>query len=244
MTDLPPTTTQASPEDASDSNNTLEILAADELKDQGNDCFRSSQWTEALVAYQSALSHLPQRRTTISQPKHDDPPDSFSASVKDEGCVTPATNESSSSQEIPDTIAKRRAVLNANIGACHVKLKEHKEAVNACSQGMLAVLFLYNIKNAVPALLDDPQYVKALQRRASSNEALNSWSSLTAAQEDYNLLLRLLSPSSTQYRDIERALLLLKPRLERAQKQETTEMLDKLKGLGNSILGTLHISYT
>lgn len=33
------------------------------------------------------------------------------------------------------------------------------------------------------ALLDDPQYVKALQRRAASNETIGSWSSLTAAQE-------------------------------------------------------------
>lgn len=34
-----------------------------------------------------------------------------------------------------------------------------------------------------PALADDPEYVKALQRRAASNEIINSWSSLTMAQE-------------------------------------------------------------
>jgi len=33
------------------------------------------------------------------------------------------------------------------------------------------------------ALLDDPKYIKALQRRAASNEQINSWSSLTSAQE-------------------------------------------------------------
>jgi hypothetical protein len=33
------------------------------------------------------------------------------------------------------------------------------------------------------ALIDDPQYVKALQRRAASNEIIGSWSSLTSAQE-------------------------------------------------------------
>lgn len=31
----------------------------------------------------------------------------------------------------------------------------------------------------------------------------------------------------------------LKPRLETAQKKETDEMMDKLKGLGNSLLGML-----
>lgn len=32
------------------------------------------------------------------------------------------------------------------------------------------------------ALLDDPQYVKALHRRAASNDALGTWSSLTSAE--------------------------------------------------------------
>lgn len=40
-----------------------------------------------------------------------------------------------------------------------------------------------------------------------------------------------------QTKDIETKLRFLKPRVEAAQKQETTEMLDKLKGLGNSLLG-------
>jgi hypothetical protein len=33
------------------------------------------------------------------------------------------------------------------------------------------------------ALKDDPAYIKALQRRATSNEKLGSWSALAAAQE-------------------------------------------------------------
>ena len=40
-------------------------------------------------------------------------------------------------------------------------------------------------------------------------------------------------------REIERSVRLLTPRLEAAQKQETGEMLEKLKGLGNSILGII-----
>jgi hypothetical protein len=103
-------------------------------------------------------------------------------------------------------------------------------------------------------LLDDPAYVKALQRRAASNEKINSWSSLTSTQEgmnftpefivfytrlwvDYTTLLKLLPSSSPQIREIEISLQRLKPRVEAAQKQETAEMLGKLKGLGNTILG-------
>jgi hypothetical protein len=103
-------------------------------------------------------------------------------------------------------------------------------------------------------LQDDPSYVKALQRRALSNETINTWSSLTSAQEglnipfgvngvdgyhvtDYTKLLTLLPSSSSQVEEIRRTLRRLKPRVEAAQKKETDEMLGKLKGLGNSILG-------
>ena len=55
---------------------------------------------------------------------------------------------------------------------------------------------------------------------------------------DNTALLKLLPPSSPLFRETERSLQLLKPRAEAAQKRETAEMLDKLKGLGNSILGT------
>ncbi|KAG6900154.1 hypothetical protein C0993_002083 [Termitomyces sp. T159_Od127] len=214
------------------------IHTADELKDRGNDYFRSSQWKEALVAYKSALCHLP-RRTLQSETN--------GRSEGDESVVhdvEPANNDQAPIEI--DAIVRRRAVLNANIGACFVKLvciritanrilpfddfdkAEYQQAVDACSQ----------------ALLDDPQYVKALQRRAASNEMIGSWSSLTAAQEveDYNTLIKLLPPASSQLRDAQRSLGLLKPRLESAQKRETTEMLDKLKGLGNSILGNFGLS--
>ena len=106
------------------------------------------------------------------------------------------------------------------------------------------------------AILDDPDYVKALQRRAAANEQLNTWSSLSNAQEgeswilfvwyllptpvnlDYKKLLTLLPQGSSQGRDVERSLRAIGPRVEAAQKAETAEMLGKLKGLGNSILGT------
>jgi hypothetical protein len=55
---------------------------------------------------------------------------------------------------------------------------------------------------------------------------------------DYTLLLDLplvTAPQVTQYR---RSLRDLQPRIEAAQKQETGEMVEKLKGLGDSILGT------
>jgi len=127
--------------------------------------------------------------------------------------------------EADKAVVSLRAVLNANIGACFVKLGDHKEAVKSCSE----------------AILDDPTYIKARERRAASNDILNTWTSLTAVQEDYNALLKLVT-SPPQQSDIRRKLQLLKPRLDAAQKQETDEMLNKLKGLGNSILGNFGLS--
>lgn len=58
------------------------------------------------------------------------------------------------------------------------------------------------------------------------------------AVSDYNTLLSLVQPAS-QKLDIEAKLRKLKPRVEEAQKKETAEMMGKLKGLGNSLLGEL-----
>lgn len=46
-----------------------------------------------------------------------------------------------------------------------------------------------------------------------------------------------MPPNSPQIKETERSLQRLKPRLDDTQKRETAEMLDKLKGLGNSVLG-------
>lgn len=54
---------------------------------------------------------------------------------------------------------------------------------------------------------------------------------------DYKKLLELLPPTSPDVVSIRRTLATLPTRVESAQKRETAEMLDKLKGLGNSLLG-------
>ncbi|KAJ4486369.1 hypothetical protein J3R30DRAFT_3821212, partial [Lentinula aciculospora] len=200
---------------------------ADELKGEGNDHFRARRWEDALATYRSALGRLPKRKAVRKPEPHLDEDE-----LSPEHSSSQSSNEKSKDQdeeiltEEEVQVAKARSVLNANIGACYVKLSEHKEAVNACTE----------------ALLDDPHYIKALQRRAASNELLNTWSSLSSAQEDYNTLLSILPNSSNDSKEVQRALRLLKPRAEAAQKQETAEMMDKLKGLGNNILGNFGLS--
>ncbi|KAI0361240.1 TPR-like protein [Trametes cingulata] len=207
---------------------------ADELKQEGNEHFRAKRWNEALASYRAALGRLPKRREklhTKDKGKARAEDDAHGDETEEDPEVSAAAEEEDANIIIPDAeldaeCAKARAVLNANIAACFMKLTEHKEVVSACTE----------------ALKDDPHYVKALQRRASANEQIGSWSSLSSAQEDYKLLLELLPASSPDLVAVRRSLAALPPRIEAAQKRETAEMLDKLKGLGNSILGNFGLS--
>ncbi|OCB87120.1 hypothetical protein A7U60_g5855 [Sanghuangporus baumii] len=204
------------------------IKEATELKQEAADHFRAENWAQALATYTMALGRLPRR---VQEPKpYEAPPDSDAFT---ESSAEREESKESDKKPVPPPLmgielecAKLRAVLNANIGACHVKLEEYKEAVKACTE----------------ALADDPSYIKALQRRASCNEKIGSWSSLASAKEDYNTLLVILPPNSPQVGQTRRALAVLEPRIEEAQKRETSEMMDKLKGIGNSILGNFGLS--
>ncbi|KIJ68237.1 hypothetical protein HYDPIDRAFT_106388, partial [Hydnomerulius pinastri MD-312] len=203
---------------------------ANELKLEGNDLFKASRWNEALVSYRTALAQLPPRKRTAE--RHTDHGPSSEPTDADSGHEQPSgesTNRSASPEapdELDEECSKARAVLYANIGACLLKLDDHKGVVDACTQ----------------ALSDDPHYIKALQRRAVSGEKVDTWSSLGRAQEDYKLLLELLPAGSPDLARTKRALQVLEPRVQAAQKKETTEMMDKLKGLGNSILGNFGLS--
>lgn len=202
---------------------------ADELKQEGNNLFRLNKWDDALQSYRNGLARLPERRKPGTGEK------SHSLSAEGEG--TPSTDaeeslasgsslDSNSSSPLERECAKARSVLNANIAACYVKLGENENAVKACTE----------------ALQDDPSYIRVLLRRAQCNEKIGSWSALSSAKEDYTALLTQLPSSSNQVAEVNRALRLLEPRIEEAQKREVGEVVDKLKGLGNSVLGRFGMS--
>lgn len=92
---------------------------ANELKLEGNDLFRASKWTAALVSYRTALSHLPPRKRSAE-------PESDQADV--DSARQPSTGDPDGGHvtDIPSALdvecGKARAVLYANIGACLAKL--------------------------------------------------------------------------------------------------------------------------
>ncbi|KAF7732828.1 cytochrome c oxidase subunit 1 [Apophysomyces ossiformis] len=120
---------------------------------------------------------------------------------------------------------KERAVYFANIAACQLKMEKYKEARDMCTQ----------------ALKLDPQYQKALLRRAQANERIGSYTSLSDALEDYKRLQTLADTAYTrnQCEDAQRR---LPPRIKTQMEKEKEEMLGKLKDLGNTVLGKFGLS--
>ena len=95
----------------------------DELKLEGNGLFKAGSWTEALVAYRTALGHLPPRKRTLNQSADRDPSaatDNTEAPADEHD--EPPQNELEPPSVLESECSKARAILNANIAACLIKL--------------------------------------------------------------------------------------------------------------------------
>lgn len=112
------------------------LRKAEELKSEGNDHFRGKRWSEALFAYRCGLGQLPKRREqaagridgeagesslppTQVQDSNVNISNGGQEGDKEEG----ASNETRA--VLDRECAKTRSVMNANIGACYVKLVSH-----------------------------------------------------------------------------------------------------------------------
>lgn len=145
------------------------LADADELKQEGNEHFRAKRWEEALASYRAGLGRLPKRKAASSggppsqdkgKGRDEGPPDSdedaegaSEGPAPAQGDVAPEAAAEQPPSELELECARARAVMNANIGACYVKLVsvrrvtpvfcsaegvvqgEHKEVVAACTQG-------------------------------------------------------------------------------------------------------------
>ncbi|CEG65937.1 hypothetical protein RMATCC62417_02609 [Rhizopus microsporus] len=125
----------------------------------------------------------------------------------------------------PLTCTKERAVYFANIAACHMKLSEFKDAKDMCTQ----------------ALKIDPSYTKALLRRAQANERIGTYASMSEALEDYKKL-KTLAIDTYIFKECERAEKELPTKINFQMEKEKEEMLNKLKDVGNTLLGKFGLS--
>ncbi|KAG2782216.1 hypothetical protein JG687_00006461 [Phytophthora cactorum] len=115
--------------------------------------------------------------------------------------------------------AYNRAVYFSNRAACLMRLGRTEESVDDCTQ----------------AVTLSPTYVKALLRRA---EALEKLDRLEEALADYDAVLKIDPTVRTAVKGHER----LQKIVHERQEKMKAEMLDKLKGFGNTILGKFGLS--
>jgi tetratricopeptide (TPR) repeat protein len=132
---------------------------ATDIKGRANLLFEKKEYDDAIVQYTEVLGVLPARTAK----RHDDEVDD--GGERDQSIEGP--RESIRDAAIVEKVRILRAVVYANIAACHLAKKEYKEAVVACNE----------------SLQDDPIYLKALNRRAQANEEIGTWSSLTSSLE-------------------------------------------------------------
>jgi len=119
----------------------------------------------------------------------------------------------------PSTSHNQRAVYFANRAACYTRQEEHAQAVIDCTE----------------ALDLNPSYTKALMRRALAYEAIGE---LEKALLDLQKAKE-LDPTNTS---VAESLARVGPAVEKAREAMKEEMMDKLKELGNTVLGKFGFS--
>ncbi|KAH9450908.1 hypothetical protein MJO28_009622 [Puccinia striiformis f. sp. tritici] len=242
--------TKESSEQADEELDPLETILseANSLKELGNSEFQKQRWQSALNKYSEALATLPLRPLLkpSTQSEQDPVKDEFSDDDDDdtpgkksetpnkperdteiyiEGTLDSSTPMSLQSSNEP-RISRLRAVLNANTAACCLKLEEWQSAIQA----------------AEASLKDDPNYAKALHRRAQANEKLGTWASLQASLDDYNAISKLSDISAGLSKEVKASQIRLPPLIARRAEADKAEMMTKLKDLGNTVLGKFGMS--
>ncbi len=208
-----------------------------ELKAQANRSFAAKDYDAALSGYLDILALLPPRpqpKQGSSPHDQDDGQTEADEAPIGESTAEIGTQESQESEESEEPeeseemqqIRQFRSVINANIAATHLRLSQPRDAVKAATE----------------SLLDQPRYVKALYRRAQANEEIGTWSGLSAALEDHQTLLSCPDLPSATRPDVQAAIARLEPKAKQAAEKEKDEMISKLKGLGDSILGNFGLS--
>uniref|UniRef100_A0AAV1TVV0 Tetratricopeptide repeat protein 1 n=1 Tax=Peronospora matthiolae TaxID=2874970 RepID=A0AAV1TVV0_9STRA len=130
-------------------------------------------------------------------------------------CYTTALKLCPSEEEY----AYNRAVYFSNRAACLLRSGRTEESIDDCTE----------------AVTLSPTYVKALLRRA---EAFEKMDKLEEAVADYDAVLKIDATVPAAVKGHDR----LKTIVQERQEKMKAEMLDKLKGFGNTILGKFGLS--
>lgn len=199
-----------------------------QLKTEANAAFQAKNYDAALSMYLDILAQLPPRRpeTDTVDDDNDGGNDGDESGMSQVAKDKRKADDPAEETEEEEQIRNLRSIIYANVAATHLRLLQYKQAVQACNQ----------------SLIDQPTYIKALYRRAQANEEIGGWAGLSSAIQDYQSLLKDKDLPSATRPSITAALHRLQPQADQAAQKEKDEMLDKLKGLGDSLLGNFGLS--
>jgi hypothetical protein len=85
-------------------------------------------------------------------------------------------------EEVEGSVRECGKACHGNLAACWALLKDDKKAVEACTRGKFEFSGMGSELMNI-ALELDPGYTKALHRRATANDRIGTWSSLTSAKD-------------------------------------------------------------
>lgn len=128
--------------------------------------------------------------------------------------------------KFPVDSKEQLAICYANIGACYFQLEQYQESVDSSTK----------------AIELNPRYMKARLRRCNANEKLDTWSSLEASMADLNYILTDDDTDQSLKNTVSKRMELLSPRVQEHKENETGEMLNKFKDLGNGLLKNFGMS--
>ncbi|KAF9393099.1 hypothetical protein CPB97_000001 [Podila verticillata] len=150
---------------------------ASRYKTTGNQQFGQGNYTEALRYYQLALTTCPASTSPTSDKDENDDEASDPEKVTGSKPESPRIPTTDSATTTYTKYKAERAVYHSNMAACHIKLKEYKEAIDSC----------------VTALELDPTFMRALQRKAQADEMQGTFASMNQAKEDHERVIETLS---------------------------------------------------
>ncbi|PWN24511.1 hypothetical protein BDZ90DRAFT_268992, partial [Jaminaea rosea] len=216
---------------------------AQQFKLAANTAFERGDYEAAISEYRDALASLPPREPmseTETQQENEAErrnatPAQASASLRE---LTPLEQQEEErlaaltpSQRLVEEERARserevhslRTTLWSNLAACELKARRWERAKEACDE----------------ALTLEPLHLKSLHRRATACEEVGSYSSLCTACEDLTALLKHPGVPPTFRPTLRSTLARVEKKKATAGEKERDEMLGKLKGLGDKVLGGL-----
>ncbi|WFD44204.1 tRNA-dihydrouridine(16/17) synthase [NAD(P)(+)] [Malassezia psittaci] len=241
LADQPPNKNEAKGVAIQDAPLAARLNEAKTLKTLGNTQFEQKKYAVAVTHYTDALAQLPPR--PLSEQEEDQQGSEKHEAIEeiDDAEADRIIEQQTISLDdhlLFEEVAELRVKLYANLAASHLKLVRFQRR-------LMQEQYEKTIDASTQVLLEDSTNVKALHRRAVAHEKLGGWGHLNDALKDYRHLESLdkegYVPTSFQS-ELKQSVDRVQQSVQQAGEKEKTEVLGKLKTLGDNVLGYFGLS--